>query len=314
VALAQAAGISSTVPNPDGGRASASGDFTAQGAANVVGGCFGALPTGGSLSRTGVAVSAGARTRWTGILAGVWLIAIVVAFGSTAEIIPMAVIGGLILVIGAELIVGRLPDIRLVLRTSALSALAMVVTFFATTQWPLQDAILLGAVLSMILYCVQAARVGRLVSLTRVDGHWHVGEVPRRCPSREVTVLHYSGVGLFAEVPRIDETWPDSGDTVGAVLIVSLRTLPDVPSSAVVKAFERRAGDLLARGNAVMLAGVTPSVSRLLDRVGITAMIGAERVFPATDVFFEALDRAFDAGAAWLRERDSDHGSARDET
>ena len=108
VGLAQAAGISAAVPNPDGSRPNTSGDFVAQGAANLAGGFFGALPTGGSLSRTGVAVSAGAQTRWAGIFAGVWLALIVLVAGSLAELIPMPVIGGLILVIGAELVAGRL--------------------------------------------------------------------------------------------------------------------------------------------------------------------------------------------------------------
>jgi len=118
VGLAQAAGISAAVPNPDHSRPSTSGDFVAQGAANIAGGFFGALPTGGSLSRTGVAVSAGAQTRWAGIFAGIWLAALVLVAGSLAEVIPMPVIGGLILVIGAELIAGRWPDIKLVLRAA----------------------------------------------------------------------------------------------------------------------------------------------------------------------------------------------------
>ena len=106
-ALAQAAGIAAAVPNPDGSRSNTSGDFVAQGAANLAGGFFGALPTGGSLSRTGVAVSAGAQTRWAGIFAGVWLTLLVLVAGSLAEVIPMPVIGGLILVIGVELVAGR---------------------------------------------------------------------------------------------------------------------------------------------------------------------------------------------------------------
>ncbi|MFC7247802.1 SulP family inorganic anion transporter [Catellatospora aurea] len=64
VALAQAAGISSAVANPDGSKTDASTDFSAQGAANLAGGLFGALPTGGSLSRTGIAQSSGANSRW----------------------------------------------------------------------------------------------------------------------------------------------------------------------------------------------------------------------------------------------------------
>ena len=49
-----------------------------------------------------VAVSAGAQTRWAGIFAGIWLALLVLLAGSVAELIPMPVIGGLILVIGAE--------------------------------------------------------------------------------------------------------------------------------------------------------------------------------------------------------------------
>ncbi len=76
----------------------------AQGAANLAGGFFGALPIGGSLSRTGVAVSAGAQTRWAGIFAGIWLPPWSWLPVRLAELIPMPVIGGLILVIGAELV------------------------------------------------------------------------------------------------------------------------------------------------------------------------------------------------------------------
>jgi SulP family sulfate permease len=62
VGLAQAAGISAAVPNPDGSRTDVSGDFLAQGLASLAGGVPQSLPTGGSLSRTGVATGAGART------------------------------------------------------------------------------------------------------------------------------------------------------------------------------------------------------------------------------------------------------------
>lgn len=70
VALAQAAGVGSAVPNPDGSKPDTSTDFTAQGLANLAGGFFGALPTGGSRSRTGVNSGAGATTRWAGVFAG----------------------------------------------------------------------------------------------------------------------------------------------------------------------------------------------------------------------------------------------------
>jgi SulP family sulfate permease len=189
VALAQAAGVAPSMPNPDGSRSDVNGDFRAQGYANLLGGLFQSLPSGGSMSRTGgVAVSAGARPRWAGVCSGVFLALVVLVCGSLAERIPMPVIGGLILVVGGELVWGKRHDIMLVLRTSWLSSAAMILTFLATTQLPLQRAVVLGAVLSLLLYCAQAARQARLVALHRdPDGAWRTAEPPKRLPPGEVT-------------------------------------------------------------------------------------------------------------------------------
>ncbi|OWL95939.1 transporter [Mycolicibacterium peregrinum] len=301
VALAQAAGISAAVPNPDGSRTNMNGDFLAQGAANVAGGMFGALPAGGSLSRTGVATSAGAQTRWAGIFAGLWLAVLVLVAGSAAEIIPMPVIGGLILVIGAELVVGRLPDIKLVLRVAPLSAVAMLVTFAATTQLPLHTAILIGVITSLVLYCAKAAESAQLMALTPdPDGGWQQAPVPEQCASNDVTVLHYAGVGLFAEVARIDETWPRAAGTTNAVVVLSLRSLPDVPSSVTIKALRRWAGQLTANNGRLIIAGVNPGTAEVLLRGGLDDLLGADGVVPASDRIFGALDTAVERGRAWV--------------
>ncbi|MFB7493335.1 hypothetical protein ACFC09_01295 [Streptomyces sp. NPDC056161] len=100
----------------------------------------------------------------------------------------------MILLVGGELIRGKRHDILLVLRTPALSCAAMVLTFLATTQLPLQQAIVLGAVLSLLLYCAQAARqarflggrlilagvtpgLGRVLRMTGIDGDLSPGGV-----------------------------------------------------------------------------------------------------------------------------------------
>lgn len=304
VALAQAAGISAAVPNPDKSRPSASGDFTAQGAANIVGGFFGSLATGGSLSRTGVAVSAGAKTRWAGIFAGAWLLLLVVVAGSAAQIIPMAVIGGLLFVIGFELFAGRWDDVILVLRTAPLSAVAMIATFVATTQIPLQDAILVGAAISLVLYCVQAARSAELVELRRTDNRWETAQLPPELPSDSVTVIHYSGVSLFAEVPRISGQWPQpAADNHRSVLILSVRTLPGVPSATVQKLLRARAEEVRANGGRFILAGVRADLLARMRRAGLVELIGDDNVFPATDVVFGALDDAYDDATRWLSEQ-----------
>ena len=303
VALAQAAGISAAVPNPDGSRSNMSGDFTAQGVGNLAGGFFGALPAGGSLSRTGVATSAGAQTRWAGIFAGIWLALLVLVAGSTAEIIPMPVIGGLIFVIGLELVMGRLPDIKLVLRVAPLSAIAMLITFAATTQLPLHTAILIGVITSLVLYCVKASQSAQLMALQQADGGFRVVPVPDQCASNDVTVLHYAGVGLFAEVARIDEEWPKVEGSTNAVVVLSMRMLPDVPSSVAIKALRRWAGELEAHGGRLIVAGVTPTAERILERGGLGDVLGSDGIVPATDQVFGALDEAVDRGREWIAGR-----------
>src|SRR5690606_21692222 len=80
VTLVQGAGISQSVPNPDGSRRRASRDFIVHGTANLASGLLHGIPVGGSLGATAVNVSSGARTRWSVVFAGMWMAAIVVIF------------------------------------------------------------------------------------------------------------------------------------------------------------------------------------------------------------------------------------------
>lgn len=294
VALAQAAGIGAAVANPDGSRPDASTDFRAQGLANITGGFFSALATGGSLSRTGVGTSAGAQTRWSGIFAGLWLALIVLAIGPVAGQIPMAVIGGLLLVIGGELLEGRFADIVLVLRTSWLSSVAMVVTFLATTQLPLQQAIFIGAGLSILLYAVSAAGRGQLVELVPTgDDGWRITELPTTIPSDRTTVLHYVGGGFFAEVNRLEEEWPDPGAASHAAVVLSMRGSSGIPSATFLKALEQACRQLREHDVHLVLCGVTPEFRKLLERTGALDVFGPDAVIVQTDHLMDSLATAY---------------------
>ncbi|CAM3441330.1 SulP family inorganic anion transporter [Isoptericola cucumis] len=298
IALAQAAGIGAAVPNPDGTRTDVSKDFTAQGLANVAGGFFGALPTGGSLSRTGVATSGGAQTRWAGIFAGVWLIVLVLVLGPLAGAIPMAVIGGLLLVIGGELVVGRWADIVLVVRTSWLSAAAMVVTFVATTQLPLQQAIFLGAGLSIVLFAVQSAKRGRIVELVPTPdgeggGDFTVADPPADLPSGRTTVLHYVGSGFFAEVNRLEEEWPHTASTRDAGLVISLRGSAGIPSTTFLKSLDRLLDRWHDHGVEVVVCGVPDELRQRFETGGVSGRLQGALVGDAGGVL-ASLRRAYD--------------------
>jgi SulP family sulfate permease len=74
------------------------------------------MPSGGSLSRTAVNVSAGARTRLANILAGVYITIILLTLGPLIERVALTALAALLFVAAASLI--RVDEIRMVLRVS----------------------------------------------------------------------------------------------------------------------------------------------------------------------------------------------------
>ncbi|TQF06935.1 SulP family inorganic anion transporter [Kitasatospora acidiphila] len=146
VALAQAAGIAPARPSAVGGGPAAgrARDMLAQAAANAVGAFCHALPAGGSLSRTAVSACAGARTRWAGVASGCVLALLLCGLGAGVGLIPLPVIGALLIVIGVKLITGRAAEIRAAWCGGPGERATMVATFLASTQLPLQYALLPG--------------------------------------------------------------------------------------------------------------------------------------------------------------------------
>jgi SulP family sulfate permease len=293
VALVQGAGISTAYPNPDRSSASPSRDFVGQGLGNVAGSFFQSMPTGGSLSRTGISVSGGARSRWGGVFAAVWLGLLLLLFGSLAEAVPLAVIAGLLFVIAGELIVGRLVNAELALHSSWGSTFAMVATFLAAMFIPLQWTIFIGAGLSLLVYIGASYRSGGVSRLVRgEDGYWREEEVPEALASNEVMVLSLRGFQFYADIPRLAEQLPSLDDASGSVVVVRMRDVDDVQSTGV-RALDDYRRRVVAGGNQLVLAGVRPKAAATLRSTGFAAALGPEHIFEAGPDVMRALDDAW---------------------
>ncbi len=306
VALTQGAGIGTAVPNPDGSSASQSRDFIGQGLGNIAGSFFQSLGSGGSLSRTGICVGAGAKTRMAGVFSGLWLILIVVLMGSMAEAVPLSVIAGILAVVAVELMTARVPDAVLIWKTSKGSAAAGLLTFGSALFIPLQYTIFLGAGLSMALYIYASSRHVRLYHLVRTDdGHWEEQDAPVTYASHGTTVLRFDNLGFFAEVPLLDGLLPDRQGAQKAVVILTLRYMETLPSTTLkwLIGYNR---DLRAGGNLLLLAGVGPHIFDLLVHTGIIDAIGKENIFPARRVMMTSIDEAMARAQVWLDQNGGD--------
>jgi len=291
------------VPNPDGSKSSQSRDFIGEGLGNLAGSFFQSMGTGGSLSRTGISVGAGANSRWGGVFAGVWLGLILLLFGSSAEKVPLAVIGGMLVVIGIELIVARVPSARLVLGTREWgSILALAITFFSALFIPLQDTIFLGALLSLLLYVGASSRKFRLQNAVRSeDGGWEICDTPKELKPNQATVLVVQGLDFFAEVPALEDQMPSTRGASNTVVILILRDMRTITSTAI-KWLEKYVQDLKTQGSLLMLADVNPGVLEVLKKSGALNVIGEQNVFPATARVLAAENTAWEAAQKWLQQ------------
>ncbi|ONI89524.1 carbonic anhydrase [Saccharothrix sp. ALI-22-I] len=138
----------------DGPRADLDRELIAQGAANAVAGALGGLPVTGVIARSSANVAAGARTRASTVLHGLWIAVFVLALGSVLELIPLAVLAGVLLVIGVRLV--SVPRMRALWRHGEFSAYAVTVVGVVTLG--LVEGVLLG---------VAAAALRSLHRLTR---------------------------------------------------------------------------------------------------------------------------------------------------
>jgi SulP family sulfate permease len=242
-----------------------------------------------------VSAEGGADRRWAGYVAGGTVVLIVVAFGDAIGHIPEAVIGGLLLVIGVDLVVGRLPDARLAWRAGPAPRVLLVVTFVLTLAVPLQWAILGGAVLSLLAYVGASSRAARLQRIVRDDQGWMLtDDVPGILPPGEPVLLRYSGPNFFAVVTSIADQLPQPDPERPGVVVVDLGDLQHF-SSTMLKEVDHYLEQLHSAGSALVLVGIDDEERQVLSRTGLVDRVGEANILPLDrhiDVAFETALRA----------------------
>ncbi len=298
VILVQGAGVSQSVPNPDGSRRSMSRDFIGQGAGNVASGFFRGLPVGGSLSTTALSVVSGARTRWAAIFAGLWMAAIVIIFPGVVSRVAMPTLGALLIVASASTI--KPAEVRSVWDAGWPARLAASTTFLTTLVLPIQVAVGMGVTLSALLYVYASSADVSVVELVeRPDGGIEEREPPKRLPSDRVTVLDVYGHLFFAGARTLERRLPAPQDAEHPVVILRLRgrtafgaTLLDVLSN-----YARKLEDVHGQ---LYLTGLSERAYEQVVRTGRLHLSGPVRVYQATPVLGQSTREAYADAQAWL--------------
>ncbi|MFC3031261.1 SulP family inorganic anion transporter [Pseudoalteromonas fenneropenaei] len=132
-------------------------ELRGQGIANMVAGAFGALPGAGATMGTVVNIQVGARSPLAGIFRALILMAVVFVAGSLTEPIPMAVLAGIAVYVGFNIL-----DWSFIQRAHKLSVSQMAIMYgvmLLTVFVDLMVAVGLGVFISNILVIEKLSRV-----------------------------------------------------------------------------------------------------------------------------------------------------------
>lgn len=158
-------------------------ELLGQGAANMVSGVAGGLPVTGVIVRSSTNVKAGAQSRASAVLHGVWILVFSVLFISVVELVPFAALAGLLVMIGVQLI--KLADIRIASKTGDIAVYA--VTVIGVVALNLLEGVLIGLALAVFLVLRRVVWANVHADET-VDGTWRV---------------HMQGSLSFLSLPRL---------------------------------------------------------------------------------------------------------------
>ena len=299
VGLVQGAGVSTSVPNPDGKFPDPSGDFRGQGVGNITAGVFQGMPVGGSMSATAVNTSGGAKSRLAPIIAGVVMILGMIFFSDLIAIVAMPVLSGVLIVVGFQIV--KLPEIRAIWGTGKTSVAAMSVTFILTLVIPLQYAVLLGVGISIMLYVVRQSEQVRISRLVFDDQPFPVeADVPESVEPDELIVLAPYGSLFFAAAPVFEEELPEVLPTSqGSVVVLILHGKKDL-GNTFIRILRRYNTRLRNQDCRLLLTGVGPRIYNQLADTGALSEIGESNVYRVQDRVGASLSAAVTDAREWI--------------
>jgi MFS superfamily sulfate permease-like transporter len=159
-------------------------ELTAQGVGNLLCGLVGSLPMTGVIVRSSANVQAGAETRRSAILHGVWMLLAVVVFASVLRMIPTASLAAVLVLVGIKLV--KPAEVKKLARFGKVPVLIYFASMITIVATDLLTGVMVGVGLSLmrLLYTVTHLEA----RLDEQEGETHV---------------HLRGVGTFLSIPRI---------------------------------------------------------------------------------------------------------------
>lgn len=195
-------------------------ELMGQGIGNTIAALFGSLIGTGAIVRSAVNVNAGGRTRLSGVLHAVIIFLIIMWFGPYASQIPLAVLGGILMVTAIKMI--EYETSKELASASNKAGTVIVVTMLFTIFTDLVIAVLAGTLLAMFIFVIRMANV-------------YLKEYPVDSPDSDKKILSYTIEGpLFFGVSHAISSQLEIAGEGADVIILNLMNIPFMDTTGAV--------------------------------------------------------------------------------
>lgn len=267
-------------------------ELFAQGVANVFSPLFGGLPATGAIARTATNIRSGAKTPVAGMLHAFTLLLVLLVAAPLAERIPLAVLAAILMVVAYNM--GEWREIPGILKQGKADIAVWLITFLLTVFADLTVAVEAGMILAALLYIQRVTSTTTVAEVTQEyinKGHEHSlqnVEIPEG-----VTIFRIHGPFLFGSTDKLDLI-VNQVDNLQSVVMLRLRNMTAIDSTGL-NALENLADLLRSRGKELVLCGILPQPSKMMEQAGFYRHIGEENIQPSLRA---AVERARELLAA----------------
>ncbi|MEZ4888743.1 MAG: SulP family inorganic anion transporter [Chitinophagales bacterium] len=232
-------------------------ELIGQGIGNIGAALIGGLPGAGATMRTVININSGGKTRLSGIMAGLFLLAILLGLGTLVGYIPNAVLAGILITVGIGIIDYKgIKHIRSVPKSDAF---VMLVVLFLTVFVDLLVAVAIGMVLSSILFMKKVSEVvenqtysAPLKEFSREAAWNDEGDIIDRLGDK-VYIKHLEGPLFFGFIARFQEMVKNLPNIT--VVVIRMGKVPYVDQSGLY-AMEEAIMELFQKNVAVVFTGL----------------------------------------------------------
>ncbi len=304
LSLVESSAVARAISAQSGQHLDLNSEFRGQGLANVAAAFTGGYPISGSLGRTTLNYKMGAQTRWAGVFSGVLILGVLLVLGPALNYTPICGLAGLLFVVAYDLI--DRDRIRKVVLSGTGDAMAFGATLVGTWVLPLDKAIYLGVIISLVVFLRRSShlvardlRLGPRGNLREFDLDEAGGGGCER-----IRILHIEGQLFFAAASELEAALTEAtSDPRIAVLIVRLKRTQglDITAAEVLRATGKR---LQSQGRHLLLVGMREPAMQVLRASGISDELGTDHLFPTRRRWFAAMNEAIGAALALVEEHE----------